>query len=145
MIFHFLHQREKKWLLLFLSCLFFWWVLGASAIVSASGTYTITEQELTYLESSLSRLSSINSNLQMESQKQKTQATKLQEQVKLLQNQLTTLQTESMKQQELLTAANNSLEQFAIEEKNKRLKIKAQRNTYFCLMVAAAVAAVIHR
>jgi nucleoside phosphorylase len=44
-----------------------------------------------------------------------------------------------------LKNANLYLEQCAAEEKKKRLKIKAQRNTYFCLMVAAAVAAVCHR
>lgn len=145
MMFDFLDLRTKKLLLLLLSLLFCWWLFSAPATCSASGTYQITEEELTQLESNLSRLSSINSKLQMESKTQNTQVTQLQEQLKLLQSQLTALRLESEKQQALLTAANKSLEEYAIAEKNKRLKIKAQRNTYFVMMVAATAFAVCHR
>ena len=144
MIFSFLDLRTKKLLLLLLSLLFCWWLLSASATCSASEpTYTITETELTTLENNLAKLSAINSKLQLESKTQSTQAKELLEQVRLLQNQLTALRQESERQQALLTAANKSLEEFAIAEKNKRLKIKAQRNFWECLAVAAVVGLIV--
>ena len=149
MMFQNFDLRTKKLLLLFLSCLFCWWLLVASATCSASGTpeptYTITETELTTLETNLAQLSAINSKLQLESKKQLEQVAQLQNQVAQLKNQLAQLQEASLTQESSLATANKLLEQYAIEEKNKRLRIKAQRNTYFVLMVAAAVAAVCHR
>ena len=148
MMFQDFDQTTKKLLLLFLSALLCWWLFFAPATCSASAPepmYQISETELTTLENNLAKLSAINSKLQTESKTQNTQVKELLEQVRLLQNQLTALRLESEKQQDLLTAANKSLEQFAIEAKNERLRIKAQRNTYFVLMVAAAVAAVCHR
>ena len=139
----------KKWLLYFLSLLLAWWLLGPSGTASASGmpepVYTITETELVTLENNLAKLSAINSKLQTESKTQNQQSAELLKQVQLLQSQLTALRQESEKQQALLTAANKSLEEYAIAEKNKRLKIKAQRNTYFALLVAATAFAVCHR
>ena len=148
MMFQDFDQTTKKLLLLFLSCLFCWWLLVASATCSASAPepmYQISETELTTLENNLAKLSAINSKLQTESKTQNTQVKELLEQVRLLQNQLTALRLESEKQQDLLTAANKSLEQFAIEAKNERLRIKAQRNTYFTMLVAATAFAVCHR
>ena len=149
MMFQDFDLKTKKLLLLFLSCLFCWWLLVASATCSASApeepVYQITETELTTLENNLARLSAINSRLQTESKTQNTQATQLLEQLRLLQNQLTALRLESEKQRDLLTAANKSLAEYATEAKRERLRIKAQRNAYFTLMVAAAVAAVCHK
>lgn len=144
MIFTNLTLREKKWLFLFLLCLFSWWLLVASGTCSASGTpepvYTITETELVTLENNLAKLSSINSKLQQESKTQNQQSAELLKQVQLLQSQLTALRQESEKQQALLTAANKSLEEYAIAAKKERLRIKAQRNTWeaiaACLVVA---------
>ena len=145
MMFQDFDLKTKKLLLLFLSCLLAWWLLGSPATCSASGTYQITEEELTSLESNLSRLSSINTKLQLESKKQLEQVALLQSQVAQLKSQLELLQEASQKQEDSLTNANKLLEEFATAEKNKRLKIKAQRNTYFTLMVAAAAFAVCHR
>jgi gluconate kinase len=79
----------------------------------------------------------------MESKTQNTQAAELKKQVQLLQSQLATLRQESEKQQALLIAANKSLEEYAIEAKRTRLRIKAQRNTWeaiaACLVVALIV------
>ncbi len=130
--------------LLLLVLLLCFWVLPsgtASASEMPEPVYQITETELTTLENNLAKLSAINSKLQLESKTQNTQVAQLQEQLRLLQSQLTALRLESEKQQALLTAANKSLEEYAIAEKNKRLRIKAQRNTYFIGMVAAIIAA----
>ena len=146
MIFQDFDQRTKKLLLLFLSCLFFWWVLGSAATCSAANeqrTYTITEQELVTLENNLAKLSAINNKLQMESKTQNTQAAELQKQVQLLKSQLSTLRQESERQQALLTAANKSLEEYAIEAKRTRLRIKAQRNTWEAIAACLAVALVV--
>ena len=145
MMFDFLDLRTKKLLLLLLSLLFCWWLFSAPGTCSASGTYQITEEELTSLESNLSRLSSINTKLQLESKKQLEQVALLQSQVAQLKSQLALLQEASQKQEDSLTNANKLLEEYAIAEKNKRLRIKAQRNTYFALLVAATAFAVCHR
>ena len=145
MMFDFLDLRTKKLLLLLLSLLFCWWLFFAPGTCSASGTYQITEEELTQLESNLSQLSSINTKLQLESKKQLQQVAQLQSQVAQLKSQLAQLQEASQTQEDSLTNANKLLEEYAIAEKNKRLKIKAQRNTYFVMMVAATAFAVCHR
>ena len=140
-----LDLTTKKWLLVFLSLLLCWWLFFAPATCSASGTYQITEEELTQLESNLSQLSSINTKLQLESKKQLQQVAQLQSQVAQLKSQLAQLQEASQTQEDSLTNANKLLEEYAIAEKNKRLKIKAQRNTYFALLVAATAFAVCYR
>ena len=142
-------QTEKKLLLLFLSALLCWWLFFAPATCLASGTpepmYQITETELTTLETNLRKLEQISST-------QKTELTRLREQLAQSQEQLRTLKAQLNTSAEQLTTAQNSLDsankllkEFAQEEKNKRLKIKAQRNTYFCLMTAAIAYAVCHR
>ena len=144
-----LDLQTKKWLLLFLACLFSWWLFSAQATCSASGTpepvYQITETELSRLENNLAQLSSINTKLQLDLTKQQQEAEQLRQQLTTLQSQLEKLQQQSVTQESSLTTANKLLEEFAIAEKNKRLKIKAQRNTYFCLMTAAIAYAVCHR
>ena len=141
-----LDLQTKKWLLLFLSCLLFWWCVLAPATCSASSaprTYMITEEELVRLEDNLSRLKSINTRLQTESATQKEQAKVLLEQVTRLQSQLATLREASQKQQDLLTNANRSLAEYATEAKRTRLRIKAQRNTWLAVALVAATAAII--
>ena len=147
MIFSFLHQREKKWLLLFLSCLFFLWVLGASATVSASGTpeptYQVTEAELQGLEARLNRLAQISSTQQTESKRLLEQLTKSEQELKTLKKQLDTSNQQLTTAQESLASANQLLDKYVQEEKRTRLRIKAQRNTWIaiagCLLVALAV------
>lgn len=142
MIFQDFSVTEKKIILAFLSALLCWWLFFCPATCSASGTYTITEAELTILENNLARLSAINSQLQAESKTQKEQSAKLLEQVSLLQNQLTTLREQSLKQEALLTAANKSLEAFATEAKRERLRIKAQRNGWLVATIVTAAIAI---
>ena len=140
-----LDLTTKKWLLVFLSLLLCWWLFLAPGTCSASGTYQITEAELTQLETNLRKLEQLSST-------QKTELTRLQEQLAQSQKQLQMLKAQLNTSAEQLTTAQNSLDnankllqEYAQEEKNKRLKIKAQRNTYFVLMVAATIAAVCHR
>ena len=145
MMFEDFSPKEKLIMLLLLSLLLCSWLGLFPATCSASGTYQITEEELTQLESNLSQLSSINTKLQLESKKQLQQVAQLQSQVAQLKSQLAQLQEASQTQEDSLTNANKLLEEYAIAEKNKRLKIKAQRNTYFVMMVAATAFAVCHR
>ncbi len=145
MMFQDFDQTTKKLLLLFLSCLLAWWLLGSPATCSASGTYQITEAELTRLETNLSRLEQISRTQKTELTRLQEQLTKSEQELALLKSQLATSNTQLTQAQNSLQTANELLDKFAQEEKKKRLKIKAQRNTYFTLMVAATIAAVCHR
>lgn len=142
MIFHFLHQREKKWLLLFLACLFSWWLFSAQAICWASGTYTITEAELKALEVRLDKLNQISQTQQAESKRLTDTLTKSQAELNLLKNQLTISKEQLTQAQESLANANRSLQEYAAEEKRKRLKIKAQRNMWIGFTITAIIIAV---
>ena len=149
MIFQNLSLTEKKLLLLFLSALLCWWLFFAPGTCSASGTpepmYQITESELTTLENNLAQLSSINNRLQVDLREQSNEATRLRQELDALRRELEQLRSLSAKQEDSLTSANKLLEQYATEEKNKRLRVKAQRNAYFIGMVAATVVAICHR
>ena len=111
-------------------------------------TYQITAAELTELQDNLSRLQLINDSLRQTCGQQQNRLVDLatalnraeqqlataQRQQTALQLQIQTLQDRSTKQEQLLNEANKSFEMFAKEEKARRLRIKAQRNTW----VAAA-------
>ena len=150
MIFQNLSLTEKKLLLLFLSALLCWWLFFAPGTCSASGTpepmYQITESELTTLENNLAQLSSINNRLQVDLREQSNEATRLRQELDALKRELEQLRSLSLRslsktQESSLTNANKLLEEYAIEAKNERLRIKAQRNGYFIGMVAAILVA----
>ena len=145
MIFQTLSLTEKKLLLLFLSALLCWWLFFAPGTCSASGTpepmYQITESELTTLENNLAQLSSINNRLQVDLREQSNEATRLRQELDALKRELEQLRSLSQTQESSLTNANKLLEEYAIEAKNERLRIKAQRNGYFVGMVAAILVA----
>ena len=136
--------ETKKLLLLFLSLLFFWWVLSASGICSASGmpepTYTITETELTQLENNISTLKSINDRLQTDLRAQSNEATMLRKELNALRKELSDLKQQSMMQENSLTNANRLLDKYAIEAKKERLRIKAQRNGWAAAAACLAIA-----
>lgn len=138
-----LDLQTKKWLLLFLSCLFAWWVLGSSATCSASGTYQITEAELQGLEARLNRLAQISSTQQTESKRLQEQLTKSEQELKTLKIRLDTSNQQLTTAQQSLANANQLLDKYVQEEKRTRLRVKAQRNTWIaiagCLLVALAV------
>ena len=147
--------RCARWgLYLPLLCLL---VLLAPATSSASETYTITEAELRQLESNLTRLQQINDSLTQALGAQKNKAVDLQTALSVAQKQLTearrrqtalqaeltSLKSLSKMQAESLEKANKSFERFAKEEKARRVRIKAQRNTWLTVSLVAATAAII--
>lgn len=108
--------------------------LAASA-TPAEPTYTITETELTQLQTNLTELKTINEALrtacsgqQIKAAELQVKLTKAEELSRTLQSQLTELQAKSTRQEALLTQANESLKEYAREEKRTRLRIKRQRN-----------------
>ena len=137
--------RCARWgLFLPLLCLL---LLLASATAWASetpATYQITAAELTELQDNLTRLQQINDSLRQTCGQQQNRLVDLatalnraeqqlataQRQQTALQLQIQTLQDRSTKQETLLTEANKSFETFAAEEKARRVRIKAQRNTW---------------
>ena len=145
MMFQDFDQTTKKLLFLFLSLLLCWWLFLAPGTCSASGTYQITEAELTRLETNLSRLEQISRTQKMELTRLQEQLTKSEQELALLKSQLATSSTQLTQAQNSLQTANQLLKEFAQEEKNKRLRIKAQRNGYFIGMVAALAIAVCHK
>ena len=145
MIFQDFDLKTKKLLLLFLSLLLCWWLFLAPGTCSASGTYQITEMELTRLETNLRKLEQLSSTQKTELTRLQEQLTKSEQELALLKSQLATSSTQLTQAQNSLQTANELLDKFAQEEKKKRLKIKAQRNTYFALLVAATAFAVCHR
>ena len=138
-------RTEKKLLLLALSLLFCYWLVSGSTTAYAAEMYQITEAELSQLETNLSRLEQLSSTQKTELIRLREQLIKSEQELALLKSQLNTSAEQLTTAQNSLDSANKLLQEFAQEEKNKRLRIKAQRNTYFVLMVAAAVAAVCHR
>lgn len=143
MIFQDFGRTEKKLLLLVLSLLFCFWLFAGSATASASGTpepvYTITETELTTLENNISTLKSSNSRLQVDLKAQSDEATLLRKQLAELKKELEQLRSLSQTQESSLTNANKLLEEYAIEAKRERLRIKAQRNGWIATTVLACI------
>ncbi len=138
-----LDLTAKKWLLAFLLCLFCWWLFSASATCEASGTYQITEQELTQLETNLSKLQQISTTQRMESARLREQLTKSEQDLQMLKSQLDTSTAQLQQAQNSLANANQLLQEYGQEERRTRLRIKAQRNTWItiasCLVIALAV------
>ena len=141
--------RCARWgLFLPLLCLLVLLPAATSSASETPATYQITAAELTELQDNLSRLQLINDSLRQTCGQQQNRLVDLatalnraeqqlataQRQQTALQLQIQTLQDRSTKQEQLLNEANKSFEMFAKEEKARRLRIKAQRNTW----VAAA-------
>ena len=109
----------------------------ASATIDANRTYTISGEKLLKLDSNLKQLKEIN-------RKQQTQLAEQLQQIKLLNEKLvkaeqsakesrealTKAEEASMKAQGSLTNVNQSLMKLSLNEKETRLRIKRQRNTW---------------
>ena len=132
-------------LLLLLSLLLSCWLGAGLRTASASGTYTMTEAELQALEIRLDKLNQISETQQAESKRLKDTLTKSQAELNLLKSQLNISTAQLQQAQESLQNANKSLQEFATEEKRKRLKIKAQRNFWIGATITAILFAVVHR
>ena len=141
--------RCARWgLFLPLLCLLVLLPAATSSASETPATYQITAAELTELQDNLNRLQLINDSLRQTCGQQQNRLVDLatalnraeqqlataQRQQTALQLQIQTLQDRSTKQEQLLNEANKSFEMFAKEEKARRVRIKAQRNTW----VAAA-------
>lgn len=137
--------RCARWgLFLPLLCLLVLLPAATSSASETPATYQITAAELTELQDNLSRLQLINDSLRQTCGQQqnrlvdlatalnraKQQLATAQRQQTALQLQIRTLTENSQKQEALLTEANESFEMFAKEEKARRVRIKAQRNTW---------------
>ena len=104
--------------------------------------YTITEAELTRLETNLTQLEAINNQSQQESQMLREQLAEAKKQLTMLTQQLNELKAASEQQQQLLQTANQSLEQYAQEEKAKQRSLKRQRNIAYIIAAGLLYAAV---
>ena len=134
--------RCARWgLFLPLLCLL---VLLPAATSSASETpepmYQITESELRTLETNLAQLRSANERLQVDLRAQSSEATALRKEVTALRKELSDLKALSVTQESSLTNANKLLEEYAIEAKRERLRIKAQRNAWEAVAACALIA-----
>ena len=131
-------MRKSAWVLLF--CLLF-----SFPQVSLASAYTITEEELTQLEQNISELQTINNRLQKESSQQKkrmeeleqqlteaqTELQKAREQSNRLGSQLKDLERTSIRQEESLRIANESLAAYEKENNKTQKRLKAQRNVAY--------------
>ena len=119
----------------------------SAAAITGEATYMITQTELDQLSSNLTRLRTINSELLKNSKKQSKQIADLQSQLATAEQQSRDLETrllqaesDSLKASNSLTKVNQSLIQYAAEEKRTRLRIKAQRNTWEAIAAGLLVA-----
>ena len=124
--------------------------------VSLASTYTITEEELTQLEMNISELQEINSRLQKEYSQQKirmqelemqltearTELQKAREQSNLQGSRLNELKTISIRQEESLRIANESLAAYEKENNRTQKRLKAQRNLAYGIGTVLLVALV---
>ena len=124
--------------------------------VSFASTYTITEEELTQLEQNISELQTINNRLQKEFSQQKkrmeeletqltaaqTELQKAREQSNGLGNQLKDLERTSIRQEESLRIANESLAAYEKENNRTQKRLKAQRNLAYGIGTVLLVALV---
>lgn len=147
-------KSRRKLAVSLIGFLLFCLLLCASAQVTLAAsatpgepTYTITETELKQLENNLTELKTINevlrtacSGQQIKAAELQVKLTKAEELSRTLQIQLADLQAKSTRQEALLTQANESLKEYAAEEKRTRLRIKAQRNTWEAVAAGLLIA-----
>lgn len=119
----------KAEIILLLACLLYCFV----PLRCEAADYTITEAELTRLETNLTQLEAINNQSQQESKMLREQLAEAKKQLTMLTQQLNELKAVSEQQQQLLQTANQSLEQYAQEEKAKQRSLKRQRNIAYII------------
>jgi chromosome segregation ATPase len=129
-------------------------LLSSCALVSGSvsaqeAEYTITESELTLLDTRLEQLASSNIKLardcrvlKAELAKSQTALNEAQAQTKKLQAELTALKQQSSSNELLLQTANESLELYEKEVKRQQRIIKTQRNIAWVLLSGALAVAI---
>lgn len=129
-------------------------LLSSCALVSGSASaqeaeYTITETELTLLDTRLEQLSASNIKLArdcrvLKAELAKSQAalSEAQVQTEKLQAELTALRKQSNSNELLLQTANESLELYEKEVKRQQRIIKTQRNIAWVLLGGALAVAI---
>jgi septal ring factor EnvC (AmiA/AmiB activator) len=128
----------KAEIILLLACLLYCF----APLRCEAAEYRITEAELTRLETNLTQLEAINKQSQQESKMLRKQLAEAKKQLTMLTQQLNELKADSEKQQQLLQTANQSLEQYAQEEKAKQRNLKRQRNIAYIIAAGLLYAAV---
>lgn len=127
----------------FASCLALLLALPAATYASEK-TYQVTETELGELESNLTKLEKVNEEQKKNSETLKTELTASQTKLKKaetesvrLSEQLTGLRKTATEQEALLEKANQSLAEYAKEEKKEKERLKRQRNAAWCVAAVA--------
>lgn len=128
----------KAEIILLLACLLYCFV----PLRCEAADYTITEAELTRLETNLTQLKAINNQSQQESKMLREQLAEAKKQLTMLTQQLNELKADSEQQQQLLQTANQSLEQYAQEENAKQRSLKRQRNIAYVIAAGLLYVAV---
>ena len=128
----------KAEIILLLACLLYCF----APLRCEAAEYRITEAELTRLETNLTQLEAINNQSQQESKMLREQLAEAKKQLTMLTQQLNELRADSEKQEQLLQTANQSLKQYAQEEKAKQRSLKRQRNIAYIIAAGLLYAAV---
>lgn len=118
----------------FASCLALLLALPVATYASEK-TYQMTETELGKLEDNLNQLQKVNEEQKKNSETLKTELTASQSKLKKaetesvrLSEQLTSLKKTAIEQEALLEKANQSLAEYAKEEKNEKERLRLQRD-----------------
>lgn len=127
----------------FASCLALLLALPGVSYASEK-TYRVTETELGQLENNLTELQKVNTEQKKNSETLKTELTESQTKLKKaetesvrLSEQLTGLRKTATEQEALLEKANQSLAEYAKEEKKEKERLKRQRNAAWCVAAVA--------
>ena len=130
----------------FASCLALLLALPVASYASEK-TYQVTETELGELESNLTKLEKVNEEQKKNSETLKTELTASQTKLKKaetesvrLSEQLTGLKKTATEQETLLEKANQSLAEYAKEEKKEKEKLRLQRDLGWSVAILAAAA-----
>ncbi len=116
--------------MLFLLCAYF---APSSSCYAAERLYGITETELATLEARLMQQDRNNKALLQDSKELRARLNSSTETCKELEKRLHELTVQSQTQETRLETANKLLQEYEKEARLKRLRIKRQRNFYFCL------------
>lgn len=130
----------------FASCLALLLALPVASYASEK-TYRVTETELGKLEDNLNQLQKVNEEQKKNSETLKTELTASQSKLKKaetesvrLSEQLTGLKKTAIEQEALLEKANQSLAEYAKEEKKEKERLRLQRDLGWGVAILAAAA-----
>ena len=128
----------------FASCLALLLALPVASYASEK-TYQVTETELGKLEDNLNQLQKVNEEQKKNSETLKTELTASQSKLKKaetesvrLSEQLTGLKKTAIEQEALLEKANQSLAEYAKEEKKEKERLRLQRDLGWGVAILAA-------